>query len=210
MIKETNLEFSNTLTRRTRTSSIVVHHGAGSVEETAESYHSMHLRRGWTGLGYHYVIEWDGTIKRGRPEWATGAHSRPVNATSIGICLIGDFTRHNPSEAQIKSLVWLIGDIWSRHPETVLAGHRDTDATLCPGHLFPWDRVKLELIEGVLNMIPVESWMINGGKEAVQALCDKGLINTPEKWSDDDVLTNTMPAGLVFILLNRIAEYGGK
>jgi len=54
-----------------------------------------------TSIGYHFVIDVDGTIETGRSLEEIGAHVQGSNARSIGICMIGTdkFT-----EAQWKSL----------------------------------------------------------------------------------------------------------
>ena len=56
---------------------------------TAKQIRSWHLARGWTDIGYHYVIGLDGTIESGRDISKPGAHTRGYNADSIGICYIG-------------------------------------------------------------------------------------------------------------------------
>ena len=43
----------------------------------------------WKDIGYHYVIELDGSIHKGRDESVIGAHCSGQNANSIGICYIG-------------------------------------------------------------------------------------------------------------------------
>lgn len=40
-------------------------------------------------LGYHFVIEIDGTIRTGRGLEETGAHVQGNNANTIGICMVG-------------------------------------------------------------------------------------------------------------------------
>lgn len=40
-------------------------------------------------IGYHFVIELDGTIKAGRGLEEIGAHVQGSNAKSIGICMVG-------------------------------------------------------------------------------------------------------------------------
>lgn len=138
-IIEPNIKFGRNHARRDYTNYIVIHHGASSKNETAESFHQMHINRGFYGIGYNYVIEWDGTIKRGRPEWAIGAHSIPVNSESIGICLVGDFTKHEPNNQQLIVSTVLVRDILTRYPNAKVVRHKDTDATACPGNLFPWE-----------------------------------------------------------------------
>lgn len=46
---------------------------------------------GWRAIGYHRVIDRDGTIANGRPIAQVGAHVKGHNANSIGIALIGGY-----------------------------------------------------------------------------------------------------------------------
>ena len=55
----------------------------------AELIRQWHLDRGWSDIGYHYVIKRDGTIENGRPTTKYGAHTLGQNRDSIGICLVG-------------------------------------------------------------------------------------------------------------------------
>ena len=52
-----------------------------------------HLQRGFTDVGYHYVILLDGTIQDGRDIRTIGAHCKGQNYGSIGICYIGRIRR---------------------------------------------------------------------------------------------------------------------
>ena len=45
--------------------------------------------RGWSDIGYHYVIGLDGAIDYGRPISRQGSHTKGENSDSIGICYIG-------------------------------------------------------------------------------------------------------------------------
>jgi hypothetical protein len=55
--------------------------------ETIKKWHTE--GRGWTDIGYHFYIELDGTIKKGRDIDKTGAHCKGHNRNSIGICYCG-------------------------------------------------------------------------------------------------------------------------
>jgi N-acetylmuramoyl-L-alanine amidase len=46
--------------------------------------------RGWSDIGYHYIITSDGNLHLGRPIERGGAHAVGYNAYSIGICLTGN------------------------------------------------------------------------------------------------------------------------
>lgn len=56
---------------------------------TIKDIDSWHKKRGFTKIGYHYVIYLDGSVHQGRQESEIGAHATGHNANSIGICYIG-------------------------------------------------------------------------------------------------------------------------
>lgn len=110
--------------------------------DNAETIHRWHLSRGWDGIGYHYVIDEDGTVEAGRPHFWRGSHVRGHNAKSLGICLIGrgkdDFTM-----AQMGALRELVKDLRRQHQCETVCGHRDLDENkTCPGFDVAawWDR----------------------------------------------------------------------
>jgi len=138
-IIETNLEFYLSLMKRPFTDLIVVHHTGNPYDDdcSAEEIHESHLAQGWSGIGYHYVIRKDGTIERGRPEWAIGAHALGSNGNSIGVHVCGNFEDAVPTEEQIESTAYLIGwlcDEYDMVPnKNHVKGHCDLMATACPG-----------------------------------------------------------------------------
>ena len=79
------------MTRRRRTKFIIVHCSATSPSSDigADEIDDMHLRRGWSGIGYHQVIRRDGEIEFGRHFDESGAHVKGQNFRSVGVCLIG-------------------------------------------------------------------------------------------------------------------------
>ena len=133
--------------------SIVIHHTA-SETGSVESIHQIHRERKdaagnpWRGIGYHFVIGNghgmdDGAIEatfRWR-EQLEGAHAgiSRYNEQGVGICLIGNFEKHSPTEAQIVSLKKLIAWLSQEYDISVdqVKGHRDLKATACPGKFFP-------------------------------------------------------------------------
>lgn len=46
--------------------------------------------RGWHDIGYHGVVEVDGTFFKGRADDRVGAHVEGHNDGNLGFCLIGD------------------------------------------------------------------------------------------------------------------------
>ena len=96
---------------------------------TAEDIHRWHLERGWSGVGYHYIIRTDGVIDNGRPEYWKGSHAYGNNSNSIGICLIGrdDFT-----DEQMNSLYEKVGELIVKYPEAKVIGHNEVSNKSCP------------------------------------------------------------------------------
>lgn len=136
-IKEVDLSF-NSLSIRPTTDYLVIHHTGGNEGDdySAAELHAMHLDQGWSGIGYHLVIRKDGSIERGRPVWAKGAHSLPGNHNSIGIHVCGNFELETPTEAQTESLAVLCCELCQTYdlvPDDTIIGHRDQDITACPG-----------------------------------------------------------------------------
>lgn len=98
---------------------------------TAREIHAMHLGFGWHGVGYHRVINRDGRIEQGRPDYWIGAHVYGHNEISLGVCLIGrtDFTN-----AQFESLEAVLRQWKEKHPTAEVVGHCDFEYTekTCP------------------------------------------------------------------------------
>jgi N-acetylmuramoyl-L-alanine amidase len=96
--------------------------------------------RGWKDVGYHWLIDRDGTVINGRDESVTGAHVRGRNANSIGISLFGGhgsskddtFEEHFTPE-QDAALRQLIAEIEQRHAITKVSGHSEYANKACPG-----------------------------------------------------------------------------
>lgn len=135
-IVDSNLSFSS-LSLRSATDAIIVHHTASTADLTAADVHRIHQQNGWSGIGYHLFIRKDGLIETGRPLEDVGAHTYGYNKDTIGVCLSGNFNVEYPSDAQLESATRLIGllcQIYSLNPDAgTVYGHRDFNATACPG-----------------------------------------------------------------------------
>jgi N-acetyl-anhydromuramyl-L-alanine amidase AmpD len=138
---------------------IVVHH-SGSRRDTTASIDRWHRKRGWDGIGYHFVIGNGREMPAGQIDptfrwWQQreGAHagsspqSKPLNETGIGICLIGNFNEDQPEDYQTERLVELCATLIRHLPGLTPAsiiGHRDVPGkdTDCPGKLFDVERIR--------------------------------------------------------------------
>jgi N-acetylmuramoyl-L-alanine amidase len=130
---------------RTRTSHIVVHCAATPPDmdigaKTIREWHTdpKPKGRGWSDIGYHYVIRRNGNIENGRHPDAKGAHVKGFNSQSVGICLIGGVNNSGKAEnnftaAQFKTLDRLLVVVSKMYPHAVVVGHRDLDPNKeCP------------------------------------------------------------------------------
>lgn len=112
---------------------IVVHCSASpvSVGETAEMIDIYHRSLGWDSIGYHFVIELDGTVVVGRPEDTVGAHVFGHNEDTLGICYVGGRNENNTAnvdtlnEEQALSLEILLFSLSMDWPLATIRGHRD-------------------------------------------------------------------------------------
>ena len=131
-IKKANLHFTN-LSKRNKTDYIIIHHTASTSEMTVESIHQQHLNQGWAGIGYNLYINKQGEVWEGRPEEMSGAQCEGYNSVSIGVCLSGNFEIEQPTEKQIEALKEIIGYLRTKYPNAEIVGHKDLNATACPG-----------------------------------------------------------------------------
>lgn len=93
--------------------------------------------RGWSDIGYHYVIELDGKVQTGRPLARSGAHVAGHNHDSIGICYIGGIDKkQKPKDtrtaAQRKALYELTARLRDRYPGATVHGHNEFANKACP------------------------------------------------------------------------------
>lgn len=94
--------------------------------------------RGWSDIGYHYVIYRDGTIHSGRDVDIAGAHCAGHNTHSIGVCYVGGCARDGVTPrdtrtaAQITSLRKLLTDLKYLYPGAKIYGHRNFANKACP------------------------------------------------------------------------------
>lgn len=103
----------------------------------AKDIDRWHKQRGFKKIGYHYVIDLDGTIEQGRKETENGAHTVGHNSIALGICYIGGLdkngkpkdTRTLPQKAAMKVLVDTLRAEYGNCP---VYGHNQFDNKACP------------------------------------------------------------------------------
>jgi N-acetylmuramoyl-L-alanine amidase len=143
--------------KRRRWQFIVVHN-SGTRQGNARvfDYYHRHVRRMQNGLAYHFVIGNGTSTGNGQIEvgdrWRRQingghVHSDYLNNISLGICLVGDFNRDQPTRAQLDACEELIRYLRERCGKTErgtipVKPHREMNPprwpTDCPGDDFPY------------------------------------------------------------------------
>jgi hypothetical protein len=143
--------------KRRRWQFIVVHN-SGTRQGNARvfDYYHRHVRRMQNGLAYHFVIGNGTSTGNGQIEvgdrWRRQingghVHSDYLNNISLGICLVGDFNRDQPTRQQLDACDELIRYLRDRCGKTErgtipVRPHREMNPprwpTDCPGDRFPY------------------------------------------------------------------------
>jgi hypothetical protein len=131
----------------------VIVHNSGTRQGSARvfDYYHRHVRRMRNGLAYHFVIGNGTSTRNGQIEigdrWNRQArgghvHSDYMNNIGLGICLVGDFNRDQPTRAQLEATEELIRYLQDRCGRMAVRPHREVNpprwATDCPGDVFPY------------------------------------------------------------------------
>lgn len=138
----------------TRPNKILVHHMANanttdySVTQAyrmARSCQQSHFNRGWIDTGQQFTISRGGYVMEGRhrslevlrggTQHVRGAHCDGQNDVAVGIENEGTYTSAQPPQALYNQLVALCAYICQQYniPSREIYGHRDFNATQCPG-----------------------------------------------------------------------------
>ena len=122
-----------------RFTNLIVIHCSATCCDRSYTEHELttdHLRRGFSGAGYHYYIRRNGDIKTLRPMTQPGAHVRGYNAHSLGICYEGGLDAQGcPADTrtpeQRSALRLLVHQLLKRFRNNVrICGHRDLSPDL--------------------------------------------------------------------------------
>ena len=121
---------------------IIIHCSATREDRdySVEQLKRDHLARGFIEVGYHYYVRKDGTVTQHRRLNEVGAHCRPFNRCSIGVCYEGGLDANGkPKDTrtilQRGSLTGLLLDLRRRFPKAVIRGHNEMPGAIpkaCP------------------------------------------------------------------------------
>ena len=136
----------------------IIVHNSGTRQGNARAFDYYHrkIRRMRNGLAYHFVIGNGTSSRNGQIEigdrWRRQingghVHSDYMNNIGLGICLVGDFNRDQPTRAQLEACEELIRYLQERCGKSdgrslIVRPHREVNpprwATDCPGDAFPY------------------------------------------------------------------------
>ena len=130
-------------------SRITVHHSGSSVLRHTERRHvaadlnnvlNAHMRIRYGDIGYHLIVDYGGRVWEGRSLSYEGAHVSGANTGNIGVMLLGNFEKQQPSAPQLETLGRTVSLLRGHFdiPARRVFGHRDIGSSVCPGrYLYP-------------------------------------------------------------------------
>ncbi|WP_205471211.1 FG-GAP-like repeat-containing protein [Nocardioides sp. SYSU D00038] len=160
-----------------------VHHTVNANDYTAEqvpgiirSIYAYHVKsRGWSDVGYNFLVDRFGRIWEGRYGGVTkavvGAHTLGYNDYAFAMSAIGNFDVAQPPTAMVQAygalMAWKLAlhnvaagarnvKIGSKTFSHAIMGHRDAGSTACPGrYLYAKLPTIRSLADGAQNGTPV-------------------------------------------------------
>ena len=107
---------------------------------SVDTIRRWHLARGWSDIGYHYIIDIKGNINAGRPIELIGAHCKGENKYSIGVAYVGGVEadgvtpKDTRTKAQKDSIIRLVKKLKGCYPDVNIHGHNEFSNKACPSY----------------------------------------------------------------------------
>ncbi|CAL8105813.1 unnamed protein product [Calicophoron daubneyi] len=124
----------------------IIHHTATSTcsgdhcKTVMKGIQNFHMdTRGWSDIGYNFLVGADGVVYEGRGWGVLGTHARGWNNVSYGFSVVGNFMTNTPTQAALSAIRAMIEQAVKRGYLTQtynVLGHRDVGNTSCPGDAF--------------------------------------------------------------------------
>lgn len=171
--------------------------------------------RGWSDIGYHYLIDRDGTIATGRPMSRDGAHVQGHNRGTIGISLFGghgssenDAFETNFTPEQDKALRALLEDLKTRYGFTKITGHNQYAAKACPGfNVQRWLAQKTPQRQSLLGSSTLQAAGVSGTAVVGGAATILNSLGETERLIVIGAVIVAL-AGLAWVARERISHWG--
>lgn len=141
------------------------HYSGASENQTPRSIQAYHMdTRGWSDIGYNFLINKRGEIFEGRGFLVVGAHVANHNTPTMGVCFIGD-TPDDLTPAAKLAGIWLRAEcdrrkrlaLGSRARSLLVKVHGDYSgaSTDCPGSAIrAWTRAGMPVPTGTTPTPP--------------------------------------------------------
>ena len=104
-----------------------------------ETIRKWHVEgRGWSDIGYHFYIDINGKIWKGRDIQKIGAHCSGNNRSSIGICYCGGVEvdgktpKDTRTASQKESLLSVLKTLKAMFPDASIYSHNEFANKACP------------------------------------------------------------------------------
>ncbi|MDP2628853.1 MAG: peptidoglycan recognition family protein [Nanoarchaeota archaeon] len=124
---------------------IIIHHSQRQ-NDFPEFIRQRHIQRGFEDIGYHWLVDAEGNLYKGRDEKFIGAHVFGHNKDSFGVCLIGDLDKAHPTKKQISTLIEFLRDkaIQNKISTENILGHREFPnvTKTCPGKFVDMEEIR--------------------------------------------------------------------
>lgn len=119
---------------------IIVHCSASknNIDIGVDEIRRYHMKeKGWSDIGYHYVIRLNGTREKGRCVLKAGAHCVGYNAHTIGVCYVGGLSQSGDkvdtrTEEQKKELNKLLTELVEIYHCPIVGHHFFNKHKECP------------------------------------------------------------------------------
>ena len=104
--------------------------------ETIKKWHVE--GRGWSDIGYHFYIDINAKIWKGRDIQKIGAHCSGNNRSSIGICYCGGVEvdgktpKDTRTASQKESLLSVLKTLKAMFPDSTIYSHNEFANKACP------------------------------------------------------------------------------
>ncbi len=106
---------------------------------TVDTIRKWHVEgRGWSDIGYHFYIDINGKIWKGRNIDKSGAHTLGENKSSIGLCYCGGVEtdgktpKDTRTEQQKESLLHVLKTLKAMFPDASIHSHNEFANKACP------------------------------------------------------------------------------
>ena len=123
----------------------IIIHCSDSKFGTPKVINAWHVERGFSEIGYHYVIgngymgnskkyyeDYDGFIDDGRDVKKIGSHCKGQNSHSIGVCLIGKESFTEQQFRSLETLIYALMEEYNLGEDDVWAHYEFDDSKTCP------------------------------------------------------------------------------